>query len=218
MKYLGSICKRVRAVGMTECSKVKGSRRQHPPGQHGADRKKKSDYAKHLMEKQKIRWTYNISEKQFYNTFQEAVRRKGVTGTILLQLLESRLDNVVFRSGLVGTRAQGRQLINHGHFLVNGKPVNIASYRLRPTDKVSVRDKSRSLVKTMQRGWLGRLAKLGPRAPRDRVRDDPRETPTRPDLRRKSRYRVLLSLIDRQKQLQSQLAKAGFCFSRGRGP
>ncbi|MBK9202772.1 MAG: 30S ribosomal protein S4 [Candidatus Obscuribacter sp.] len=154
MKYLGSICKRVRAVGMTECSKVKGSRRQHPPGQHGADRKKKSDYAKHLMEKQKIRWTYNISEKQFYNTFQEAVRRKGVTGTILLQLLESRLDNVVFRSGLVGTRAQGRQLINHGHFLVNGKPVNIASYRLKPTDKVSVRDKSRSLVKTMQRGWL----------------------------------------------------------------
>lgn len=121
-------------------------RRPYAPGQHGArsGRKKLSDYAVALKEKQTLRYQYGVLEKQFRLTFAEAQRRKGVTGEILLQLLETRLDNVVFRLGLGNTRDAARQLVSHGHVRVNGVRVNVASYQVKPGDVVSVRDNPRS--------------------------------------------------------------------------
>ena len=120
--------------------KLTSSMRQTASGQHGAVRKKLSEYAIHLAEKQKIRFTYLVSEKQFAKYYNEAARRKGVTGTILLQILESRLDNVLFRAGLGITRKQTRQIVNHGHVLVNGKKVDIPSYLVKAGDVISVRE------------------------------------------------------------------------------
>ena len=121
-------------------------RRQYAPGQHGArsGRKKLSDYAVALAEKQKLRYQYGVLEKQFRKTFAEAQRRKGVTGEILLQLLETRLDNVVYRLGLGSTRDAARQFVGHGHVRVNGKRVNISSYQVQPGDVVGVRENPRS--------------------------------------------------------------------------
>ena len=122
--------------------KLTSSMRQTASGQHGAVRKKLSEYAIHLAEKQKIRFTYLVSEKQFVRYYNEAARRKGVTGTILLQLLESRLDNILFRAGFGITRKQTRQIVNHGHVLVNGKKVDIPSYLLRPIDEIRLKTTS----------------------------------------------------------------------------
>jgi len=120
-------------------------RRNYKPGQHGPGfRKKISDYAVHLNEKQKLRYMYGILERQFRNYFQKADAMKGVTGENLLQLLERRLDNVVFRMGFARTRAQARQLVNHGHIEVNNKKVNIPSFLLRPGDRITVKEKSRT--------------------------------------------------------------------------
>lgn len=152
MRYTGSKCKRCRAVGTSVCGKIKCAlvRKPNPPGQHGGDRKKRSEYAVQLLEKQKIRWTYNLSERQFYNTFEAATKSKEVTGTVLLQLLESRIDNVIYKSGLVTTLSQARQCVSHGHFLLNGKKVSTASIRLHPGDVLTVKDKSKAAVKAMQ--------------------------------------------------------------------
>jgi small subunit ribosomal protein S4 len=124
-------------------SKCAIERRKYPPGQHGQKQRKLQEYAQQLREKQKLKRMYRILEKQFRNYFDEAVRRKGVTGETLLQLLETRLDNVVYRLGFGLSRRQARQLVNHGHFLVNGKRVNIPSYHLKIGDVVSVAPKSR---------------------------------------------------------------------------
>lgn len=121
-------------------------RRNFPPGQHGQNRGKFSDYGLQLREKQKIKRMYGLLEKQFKTYFKEADRQKGVTGTNFLVLLERRLDNAVYRLGFANSRDQARQLVRHNHFLVNGKKVNIPSYLLRPGDSVNVREKSRSLV------------------------------------------------------------------------
>ena len=123
--------------------------RQTASGQHGAVRKKLSEYALHLAEKQKIRFTYLVSEKQFAKYYTEAARRKGVTGTILLQLLESRLYNILFRAGFGITRSQSRQIVNHGHVLVNGKKVDIPSYLVKAGDVITVRSKSSAFIKTV---------------------------------------------------------------------
>ena len=122
-------------------------KKNYPPGQHGNAKRrgKKSEYAIQLMEKQKAKYTYGILERQFRNIYDRANRGKGVTGELLLQLCESRLDNVVFRMGLSNTRDGARQLVSHKHILVNGSIVNIPSYTLRPGDKVSIREKSKSL-------------------------------------------------------------------------
>ena len=122
-------------------------KKNYPPGQHGNAKRrgKKSEYAIQLMEKQKAKYTYGILEKQFRNIYDRANRGKGVTGELLLQLCESRLDNVVFRMGLSNTRDGARQLVSHKHILVNESIVNIPSYTLRPGDKVSIREKSKSL-------------------------------------------------------------------------
>ncbi|WP_224483762.1 30S ribosomal protein S4 [Robertkochia aurantiaca] len=122
-------------------------KRNYPPGQHGNNRRrgKKSEYAVQLMEKQKAKYTYGILEKQFRNLFEKANRKKGVTGEVLLQLCESRLDNVVFRMGVSPSRRGARQLVSHRHITVNGEVVNIPSYQLKPGDVVGVREKSKSL-------------------------------------------------------------------------
>jgi small subunit ribosomal protein S4 len=120
-------------------------RRGYPPGQHGQLRRKFSDYGAQLREKQKVKRIYGILEKQFRLYFQMAFRKTGITGENLLCLLESRLDNVVYRLGLASSRAEARQLVRHRHFLVNGKVVNIPSYQVRPGDRIEVRGKSRKI-------------------------------------------------------------------------
>jgi len=122
-------------------------KRNYPPGQHGANKRrgKKSEYAVQLMEKQKAKYTYGILEKQFRNMFKKATAAQGITGEVLLQLCESRLDNVVFRLGLSPSRSGGRQLVSHRHITVNGEIVNIPSYQLKAGDVIAVREKSKSL-------------------------------------------------------------------------
>ena len=122
-------------------------KRNYPPGQHGNARRrgKKSEYAVQLMEKQKAKFTYGILERQFRNLFEKASRNKGVTGEVLLQLCESRLDNVVYRLGLSPTRGGARQLVSHRHITINGSILNIPSYQVKVGDVVGVREKSKSL-------------------------------------------------------------------------
>src|SRR5690606_29570698 len=120
-------------------------RRTYPPGQHGRGRRKMSDYALHLREKQKLRRIYGVLERQFRRYYQQAARGKGVTGEALLQSLERRLDNVLFRLGFAASRPQARQLVMHGHFQVNGRKVDIPSYQVRPGDVISPRENSRGL-------------------------------------------------------------------------
>lgn len=122
-------------------------KRNYPPGQHGANKRrgKQSEYAIQLMEKQKAKYTYGILERQFRNMFKKATAAQGITGEVLLQLCESRLDNVVYRMGLSSSRSGARQLVSHRHITVNGEIVNIPSYQLKAGDKVAVREKSKSL-------------------------------------------------------------------------
>jgi small subunit ribosomal protein S4 len=122
-------------------------RKNYPPGQHGNSRRrrKQSEYSIQLMEKQKAKYTYGILERQFKNIFTRASRKKGITGEVLLQLIEARLDNVVFRMGIAPTRPGARQLVSHRHITVNGEVLNIPSYSLKPGDVVGVREKSKSL-------------------------------------------------------------------------
>ncbi len=150
-KYIGPKCKLMRREGAD--LGLKSSRRavdtkckiDNPPGMHGAGTRKPrvSDYGLQLREKQKLRRIYGVLEKQFRNYYQEASRLKGSTGENLLQLLEARLDNVVYRMGFGSTRSEARQLVSHKAILVNGKSVNVASYVVKPSDVVSVREKSR---------------------------------------------------------------------------
>ena len=122
------------------------AKRTNPPGQHGANRRRKlSEYGTQLREKQKAKYTYGVLERQFRNLFEKASSSKGVTGEVLLQLLESRLDNVVFRLGIAKTRAAARQLVLHRHITVNGNVVNIPSYSVTPGEIVAVREKAKSL-------------------------------------------------------------------------
>ncbi|MGF1656475.1 MAG: 30S ribosomal protein S4 [Verrucomicrobiales bacterium] len=121
-------------------------RKPYPPGMHGAKniRKKQSDYALAMAEKQKLKYTYGVLEKQFRRYFEEALRRRGVTGETLLQLLETRLDNVIYRLGLANTRRAARQMVSHGHVLVNSRRVNVASYCVKPGDRISVAEAAKS--------------------------------------------------------------------------
>ena len=150
-RYTGPTNKLFRNKKVKDLSnrKLTSSMRQTASGQHGAVRKKLSEYALHLAEKQKIRYTYLVSEKQFAKYYNEAARRKGVTGTILLQILESRLDNILFRAGFGITRKQTRQIVNHGHVLVNGKKVDIPSYLVKAGDVITVKARSNEYLKTV---------------------------------------------------------------------
>lgn len=147
-RYTGPKTKKSRAFGESIYGADRSfERRKHPPGQHGNTRrrKQKSDYALQLMEKQKAKYTYGVLERQFRNTFETATSKSGVTGEILLQLLESRLDNTVFRLGIAPTRRAARQLVGHKHIVVNGVVSNIPSLKLKPGDVVTVRGKSQHL-------------------------------------------------------------------------
>lgn len=147
-RYTGPTTKKSRSFGESIFGYDKAfERRKYPPGQHGLTRKKKapSNYSLQLQEKQKAKYTYGVLERQFRKTFVNATRRHGVTGEVLLQLLEARLDNTVYRLGISPTRRGARQLVGHRHITVNGKVVNIPSYSLKPGDVVAVRGKSREL-------------------------------------------------------------------------
>ena len=147
-RYTGPTTKKARSFGEPIYGYDKYfERRKYPPGQHGLSkrRKQKSDYSHQLAEKQKAKYTYGVLERQFRRTFHNAARRHGVTGEILLQLLEARLDNTVFRLGISPTRNGARQLVGHRHITVNEKVVNIPSYSLKPGDVVGVRSKSKGL-------------------------------------------------------------------------
>ena len=146
-RYTGPTAKISRRFGVELFGPSKAfARRPFPPGQHGvrAGRKKKSDYGIMLAEKQKLRFMYGVLEGQFRKYYEEASRRSGVTGEILLQLLELRLDNLVYRLNFANTRAAARQMVSHGHITVNGKKVNIASYSCKPGDVIAVAAKARS--------------------------------------------------------------------------
>lgn len=146
-RYTGPAFKKSRRVGFSTLENGKDiARRPYRPGQHGQSRiAKVSEYETQLKEKQKVRFIYGLTEKQFKKTFNEAAKLKGVHGENLLKLLESRLDNIVYRIGFASTRRGARQLVNHGHVLVDGKKVNIPSYRLRPGQVVSMKEADKDL-------------------------------------------------------------------------
>ena len=148
-RYTGPKSKIARKFGQAIFGDDKSfEKRNYPPGQHGNNRRrgKKSEYAIQLMEKQKAKYTYGILEKQFRNMFDKATRSTGITGEVLLQLCESRLDNVVFRMGIAPTRSGARQLVSHRHVTVNGEILNIPSYQVKVGDVIGVREKSKSLA------------------------------------------------------------------------
>ena len=146
-RYTGSSYKQARRVNFSINETGKElARRPYGPGQHGNDRKAKlSDYGTQLKEKQKVRFMYGLNERQFHKTYLEAEKIKGVTGTNFLRLLESRLDNLVYRAGFASTRRGARQLVNHGHVTVNGKKVDIPSYRVKVGDVVSLKEDDKNL-------------------------------------------------------------------------
>jgi len=154
-RYTGPVCRLCRREGAKlflkgdRCYSDKCSveRRPYPPGDHGQGRQRRSDYATQLREKQKVKRMYGLLEKQFRLAFAKAERQKGVTGANLLTLLERRLDNAVFRCGFASTRSEARQLVAHGHFLVNGRKVDVASFVVKANDVISVRERSRKVVR-----------------------------------------------------------------------
>lgn len=147
-KYTGADCRQCRREGQKlflkgeRCTGKKCAMERRPvaPGQHGVSRKKSSEYSVQLREKQKAKRTYGLLEKQFHSYYEEAERQRGVTGENMLILLEKRLDNVVYRMGIGTSRAQARQIVNHGHITVNGRVVNIPSYEVKPGDDVSIKE------------------------------------------------------------------------------
>lgn len=170
-RYIGPVCRLCRREGVKlylkgeRCYSPKCAmeRRPYPPGQHGQRRTRRpSDYAVRLREKQKLRRIYGISETQFRNLFEEASRKKGVTGTVFLGLLESRLDNVVYRLGFAQSRRQARQMVRHGHILVNGKRVDLPAYRLKPGDEVAIAERSKNLDFIRQNLEAMKGRKVGP--------------------------------------------------------
>ncbi len=154
-KYTGPKCKQARRVGTDLFLKSRGRsldgkcRLDTPPGQHGAaaKRSKSSDYKTQLREKQKLRYTYGVLERQFRNYYRAAAKQKGSTGELLLQMLERRLDNVVYRMGFATTRAEARQLVSHKAIMVNGRSVNIASFQVSAEDVVSVRERAKNQLR-----------------------------------------------------------------------
>ena len=154
-RYKGAVCRLCRREGAKlflkgdRCygEKCSMSRRPYAPGQHGQRRKKVQDYGIRLREKQKAKRIYGMLERQFRNYFKKADKSKGVTGENLLRLLERRLDNVVFRSGFAASRNEARQLVNHGHFVVNGRKVDIPSFLVKSGDELEIREKSRKIKK-----------------------------------------------------------------------
>ncbi len=166
-RYTESVCRLCRRENMKlflkaeRCftEKCAMERRPYPPGQHGQGRHKFSEYGIQLREKQKVRRIYGVLERQFYGYYAEASRQKGITGEVMLQLLERRLDNVTYRLGFAGSRAEARTLVRHGHVTVNGKKVNVPSFQVKTGMVISVREKSRQIGRIMEA--LGNAEKRG---------------------------------------------------------
>jgi small subunit ribosomal protein S4 len=159
-------------------------RRNYAPGQHGQNRRKFSDYGVQLREKQKVKRLYGILENQFRNIFKEADRQKGITGEILLALLERRLDNTVYRLGFANSRNEARQLVKQNHFSVNGVKVNIPSYLLKPGDAVEVREKSKKIVRILEavEGVARRGVPQWLELEKEQLKGNVRALPTRDDI------------------------------------
>ena len=155
-RYTGPMTRKSRRLGVDLVGgDAAFEKRPYAPGQHGRGRIKESEYLLQLREKQKARFTYGVMEKQFVRYYKEASRRQGKTGDNLLQLLECRLDNVVFRLGFADTRNEARQLVRHGHFKVNGRKVNISSYQVRDNDQIEVKEKSKQLTAVLDSAQSG---------------------------------------------------------------
>ena len=153
-RYIGPVCKLCRRErtklflkgARCESSKCAVERKPYPPGEHGRGRVRETQYLVQLREKQKARRIYGVLEKQFRGYYREAARQRGITGENLLRILESRLDNLVYRANFAESRSQARQLVSHGHFRVNGKKVNVPSYRVRAGDVITLRERSNDLL------------------------------------------------------------------------
>lgn len=145
-RYTGPQWKKSRRLGFSTLENGKELvKRPYAPGQHGQKRKKQTEYGLQLAEKQKVRHMYGVNEKQFHNTFKKASKMEGITGLNFFILLESRLDNMVYRAGFASTRRQARQLVNHGHILLNGRKTDIASAQVKVGDVIAVKEKSKSM-------------------------------------------------------------------------
>ena len=173
-------------------------RKPYPPGQHGRNRRsKESEYAIQLKEKQKAKYTYGLLERQFRNLFEKASRKKGVTGENLLKFLEARLDNTVFRVGFARTRRQARQLVTHGHILVNGQLTDIPSYQLRPGDIIEVRPKSRNVEPIREAISRGRRGYPWLDVDRDALRAKFLDLPNREDIPENIREQLIVELYSK---------------------
>ncbi len=173
-------------------------RKPYGPGQHGNQRRRKeSEYSVQLKEKQKAKYTYGLLEKQFRNVFEKAARKKGVTGENLLQLLEARLDNVVYRLGFARTRRQARQLVTHGHVMVNDRVSGIPSHTLRPGDMVEVRPKSKNLTTVQDAMTINRRNFNHLEVDRDGLKGKFLDFPTRDDIPENIREQLIVELYSK---------------------
>ena len=201
-RYTGPKTKVARRYGVPLFGPSKSlERKNYPPGMHGpkGSRRKQSDYAVALGEKQKLRYQYGLLEKQFRRIFQTALRRRGVTGETLLQLLETRLDNVVFRLGLANTRSGARQLVSHGHVQVNGRGVNIASYNVKPGDEVMIKDRPKSRQLALRNLELTQIAPVPDWlvANRDAMRGKVARVPARYEMQPMVNEQLIVELYSR---------------------
>ena len=205
--YIGSVCRLCRRENQKlflkgdRCNTDKCSfeRRGYPPGQHGQGRIKFSEYGLQLREKQKIKRIYGLAEKQFRNLFEHAERMKGVTGSNLLSMLERRLDNVAYRSGFANSRSEARQLVRHGHFVVNGRRVNIPSFLVRKGDTVEIHEKSRNVARiagaleAVKRREIPQWLELDSTSLKSRIRD----LPSRDDITAPMEERLVVELYSK---------------------
>src|ERR1043166_5086889 len=202
-RYTGPKTKVSRRYGVPIFGSSKSlERKNYPPGMHGpkGSRRKQSDYAIALGEKQKLRYQYGLLERQFRRIFQSALRKRGVTGETLLQLLETRLDNVVFRLGLANTRSGARQLVSHGHVLVNGKTVNISSFNVKAGDEISVKDKPKTRQLALRNLELTQIAPVPDWlvANRDALSGKVSRIPTREEMQPMVNEQLIVELYSRQ--------------------
>src|SRR3982751_2724026 len=207
-RYTGAVCRLCRREDMKlflkgeRCytEKCGYERRSYPPGQHGQNRRRKrSDYGEQLREKQKVKRIYGIAERQFRGYYYKALRMPGVTGNTLIQLLERRLDNVVYRMGFASDHAEARQLVRHGHFTINGKKVNIPSYLVRAGDEIEVKEPSKKVTRVLES--LGAVDRRGvPKwleLDKDNFKGKLTALPARDDLTMPIREQLIVELYSR---------------------
>ena len=208
-RYIGAVCRLCRREDMKlflkgeRCytDKCGYERRAYPPGQHGQNRRRKqrSDYGEQLREKQKVKRIYGIAERQFRGYYHKATRMKGVAGDNLIQLLERRLDNVVYRMGFASDHAEARQLVRHGHFLINGKKINIPSYQIRARDVVQVRESSQTIGRIVEA--LGAVDRRGVpqwiELDKDGFKGAIRQMPSREDVTLPIRVQLIIELYSK---------------------